>query len=126
MRFNFKSTENRELPLILGQLTVLPKHYWEKRDFSKTTLEAPLGSGPYRVKNFEPGRSLILERDPNYWGIQIPSHKGKFNFDEIRIDYYRDNDISLEALNLENMIIGWRTRQKTGQPDMIFRPCQKV
>ena len=116
VRFNFKSTENRELPLILGQLTVLPKHYWEKRDFSKTTLEAPLGSGPYRVKNFEPGRSLILERDPNYWGIQIPSHKGKFNFDEIRIDYYRDNDISLEAFKsgeydyrLENSSKNWAT-----------------
>ena len=97
VRFNFKPGENRELPHIIGQLIVLPKHYWEKRDFTKTTLEPPLGSGPYRVKVFEAGRSLTLERVEDYWGKNIPVHKGKFNFDEIRIDYYRDADIALEA-----------------------------
>ncbi|MFL2529746.1 MAG: extracellular solute-binding protein [Candidatus Azotimanducaceae bacterium] len=116
VRFNFKNSENRELPLILGQLVVLPKHYWEERDFNKTTLEPPLGSGPYRVKKFEPGRSLTLERNRDYWGADIPSHKGKFNFNEIRIDYYRDNDISLEAFKsgeydyrLENSSKNWAT-----------------
>ena len=116
VRFNFKNGENRELPLILGQLTVLPKHYWKERDFNKTTLEPPLGSGPYRVKKFEPGRSLNLERETAYWGKQIPSHKGKFNFNEIRIDYYRDSDISLEAFKsgeydyrLENSSKNWAT-----------------
>lgn len=116
VRFNFKNGENRELPLILGQLTVLPKHYWKERDFNKTTLEPPLGSGPYRVKKFEPGRSLNLERETTYWGKQIPSHKGKFNFNEIRIDYYRDSDISLEAFKsgeydyrLENSSKNWAT-----------------
>ena len=116
VRFNFKNGENRELPLILGQLTVLPKHYWKERDFNKTTLEPPLGSGPYRVEKFEPGRSLNLERETAYWGKQIPSHKGKFNFNEIRIDYYRDSDISLEAFKsgeydyrLENSSKNWAT-----------------
>ena len=97
VRFNFKPGENHELPLILGQLVVLPKHYWADRDFTKTTLEPPLGSGPYRVATFEPGRSLTLERAEDYWGKNIPVHKGQFNFGEIRIDYYRDSDIALEA-----------------------------
>ncbi len=97
VRFDFKPGENRELPLILGQLTVLPKHYWAGRDFTKTTLEPPLGSGPYRIKNFEAGRSLTIERVDNYWGKDIPVHRGQYNFGEIRFDYYRDNDIALEA-----------------------------
>ncbi|MDG2072011.1 MAG: extracellular solute-binding protein [Pseudomonadales bacterium] len=97
VRFNFKPGENQELPLIIGQLVVLPKHYWSTRDFSKTTLEPPLGSGPYRIKTFEPGRSLILERVDDYWGKNIAVHKGYYNFDEIRFDYYRDGDIALEA-----------------------------
>jgi microcin C transport system substrate-binding protein len=97
VRFNFKPGENQELPLIIGQLVVLPKHYWSTRDFSKTTLEPPLGSGPYRIKTFEPGRSLILERVDDYWGKNIAVHKGYYNFDEMRFDYYRDGDIALEA-----------------------------
>ncbi len=97
VRFNFKPGENQELPLIIGQLVVLPKHYWSTRDFSKTTLEPPLGSGPYRIKTFEPGRSLILERVDDYWGKNIAVHKGNYNFDEMRFDYYRDGDIALEA-----------------------------
>ena len=97
VRFNFKPGENHELPLIIGQLVVLPQHYWADRDFTKTTLEPPLGSGPYRVATFEPGRSLTLERVEDYWGEDLAVHKGQFNFGEIRIDYYRDSDIALEA-----------------------------
>jgi microcin C transport system substrate-binding protein len=97
VRFNFKPGENQELPLILGQLTILPKHYWADREFDKTTLEPPLGSGPYRIKDFEAGRSVTFERNADYWGKDIPVHKGFFNFDLIRYDYYRDTDIALEA-----------------------------
>ncbi|MDA1302439.1 MAG: extracellular solute-binding protein [Proteobacteria bacterium] len=97
VRFNFQPGDNQELPLIIGQLIVLPKHYWESRDFNKTTLEPPLGSGPYRVKDFEAGRSLTLERVEDYWGADLPVHKGQFNFNEIQFDYYRDSDIALEA-----------------------------
>ena len=97
VKFTFKPGENRELPLILGQLTVLPKHYWENRDFSKTTLKPPLGSGPYKIDSFEPGRSITLKRIKDWWGKDLPINRGLYNFDVIRYDYYRDNTIALQA-----------------------------
>jgi microcin C transport system substrate-binding protein len=122
--FSFDQTGNRELPQIVGQLTVLPKHYWEgtdatgtKRDFLKTTLEAPLGSGPYRIKaGFQPGRTLTLERVPDYWGKDLPVRVGTNNFDEIRYTYFRDADVALEAFKAdqydfraENIAKNWAT-----------------
>ena len=116
VRFSFKPTENRELPLIIGQLTILPKHYWKDRDFTKTTLEPPLGSGPYKIKNFEPGRSVTIERVQDYWGKDIGVNKGFYNFNEIRYDYYRDSTIALEAFKAgeydyrsENSSKAWAT-----------------
>lgn len=97
VRFNFKPGENRELPLIMGQLTVLPKHYWEGREFNKTTLEPPLGSGPYKIEKVDAGRSITLKRVDDYWGKDIPTRKGFFNFDTIHFDYYRDTTVALEA-----------------------------
>ncbi|HSE92581.1 MAG TPA: extracellular solute-binding protein [Methylomirabilota bacterium] len=95
--FTFKRGENRELPLIVGQMPVLPKAYWAGRDFAKTTLEAPLGSGAYRVESFEPGRSITYRRVPDYWAAELPVSVGRFNFDVIRYDYYRDGIVALEA-----------------------------
>lgn len=116
VRFDFKPGENRELPLILGQLTVLPKHYWESRDFTKTTLEPPLGSGPYKIKSFEAGRFVVVERVKDYWGTDLAVHKGNYNFDAIRFDYYRDSTIALEAFKAgeydyrsENSSKAWAT-----------------
>ena len=97
VRFTFKAAMNRELPLILGQLPVLPKHWWATRDFGKTTLEPPLGSGPYRVESIEPGRSITYRRVTNYWGAELPVNVGRNNFDVIRYDYYRDGTVALEA-----------------------------
>jgi microcin C transport system substrate-binding protein len=97
VKFTFKPGTNRELPLILGQLPVLPKHYWETRNFEATTLEPPLGSGPYRVGKFEAGRYLEMERVPDYWGKDIPVNKGRWNFDVQRFEYYRDATVALEA-----------------------------
>ncbi len=97
VRFNFKSGENRELPLILGQLTILPKHYWESRAFNKTTLEPPLGSGPYVIDSFEPGRSITYKRVKDWWGRDLAINRGLYNFDVIRYDYYRDSTIALQA-----------------------------
>jgi microcin C transport system substrate-binding protein len=97
VRFTFKEGENRELPVIVGQLPVLSKAYWSGRDFAKTTLEAPLGSGPYRVESFEPGRSITYRRVPDYWAAALPVNVGRFNFDTIRYDYYRDDTVALEA-----------------------------
>jgi len=106
--FSFDGPGNRELPSILGQLKVLPRHLWEgtdsegrKRDVTATTLEIPLGSGPYRVKEFSPGRSLTLERVPDYWGERIPVNIGQNNFDQIRYDYFRDDTIALEAFKAD-------------------------
>jgi microcin C transport system substrate-binding protein len=97
VRFTFKPGDNRELPVILGQLPVLSKAYWSGRDFAKTTLEPPLGSGPYRVESFEPGRSITYRRVPDYWAAAVPVNVGRYNFDTIRYDYYRDDTVALEA-----------------------------
>ena len=98
VKFTFKGGENRELPVIVGQLPVLPKHYWEGRDFSKTTLEAPLGSGPYRVERIDAGRSIVYRRVENYWAANLPVNVGQNNFDELRYEYYRDRTVQREAL----------------------------
>ena len=90
VRFNFKESGNQELPLITGQLPVLPKHYWETRDFSATTLDPPLGSGPYRIQKFEAGRYIVQERVTDYWGADLPVRRGMNNFDIIRTAYFRD------------------------------------
>jgi microcin C transport system substrate-binding protein len=97
VRFTFKPGDNRELPVILGQLPVLSKASWSGRDFSKTTLEPLLGSGPYRVQSFEPGRSITYRRVPDYWAATLPVNVGRYNFDTIRYDYYRDDTVALEA-----------------------------
>jgi len=97
VRFDFKPGENRELPLILGQLVVLPKHYWADKEFDKTTLDAPLGSGPYKIASVDPGRSISYERVDDYWGEDIAVNKGMNNFDRIVYEYYRDTTVALEA-----------------------------
>ncbi len=114
VRFNFSEKNNRELPLIVGQLPVLPKHYWQDRDFSKTTLEPPLGSGPYRVKKFEAGRFIVQERVVDYWAKNHPTQRGLNNFDVIRTDFYRDVTAIRLALisgkldyRLENQAKAW-------------------
>jgi microcin C transport system substrate-binding protein len=102
--FTFDVKGNRELPMIMGQLTILPKHYWtakdangNQRDPLKTTLEPPLGSGPYRIKQVTPGRTITYERVPDYWGRDLPVNRGQWNFDEIRFDYYRDETVAFES-----------------------------
>lgn len=114
--FTFKEGDNRELPLILGQMPVLPKHFWDGKDFSATTLELPVGSGPYRVKSFEQGRSVVYARNPDWWAKDLPVSKGFYNFDEIRYDYYRDATVAVEALKagaydlrIENEAKKWLT-----------------
>jgi microcin C transport system substrate-binding protein len=98
VKFVFKPGQNRELPLILGQFAVLPKHYWEKREFDQTTLDPPFGSGPYEIDGFEAGRWIRYRRVPDYWGRDLPVNVGRNNFDTVRIDYYRDDTVAIEAL----------------------------
>ena len=120
VRFNFSGGVNRELPLIVGQLPVLPKHYWEGREFEATTLEPPLGSGPYRIKEFEANRHIVYERVPDYWGKDHPTRVGFNNYDRIRYDYYRDTTVSVEAFKSgtfdfrsENASKVWATAYET-------------
>jgi microcin C transport system substrate-binding protein len=95
--FHFKSNTNRELPLILGQMAVLPKHWWAGRDFDKPLTDPPLGSGPYRVGEFEFGRSLSMVRVPDVWSKDLPVMRGQANFDTRRTEYFRDSTVALEA-----------------------------
>jgi microcin C transport system substrate-binding protein len=110
VKFAFDGPGNRELPLITGELTVQPKHWWEgtdaqgqKRDISATTLEIPLGSGPYRIREFVAGRSLVLERVPDYWGKNLAQSVGQNNFDEIRYEFFRDDTVAREAFKADQI-----------------------
>ena len=104
VRFYFKEgVQNRELPLILTEFKIFPKKDWEDRDFAKPSLQIPLSSGPYKIKSFEVGKYIILERNKNYWAKDLPTRKGFFNFDEIRIDYYQDTTVTLQALFAGNI-----------------------
>ncbi|MCO6418431.1 extracellular solute-binding protein [Siccirubricoccus sp. KC 17139] len=114
--FRFKTNENRELALILGQLRVLPKHWWEGRDFARPLLDPPLGSGPYQLERFEPGRSLVYRRVEDYWARDLPTMKGTANFDTMRYEYFRDSTVALEAFKAgqidfrtENVAKDWAT-----------------
>jgi len=116
VRFHFKDANNRELPQILGQMPVLSKAYWSNRDFAKTTLEPPLGSGAYKVDALDAGRSITYKRVPDYWAANLPVNKGRSNVDVIRYDYYRDGTIALEAFKAgqydvrrENSSKSWAT-----------------
>jgi microcin C transport system substrate-binding protein len=112
--FTFDGPGNRELPQIVGQLPVLPKHWWEgtdkngkKRDVTQTTLEPPLGSGPYRLKEFAPGRTLVYEKVDDYWGKALNVLIGTRNFQTIRYEYFRDSTVTLEAFKGDQ--VDWRT-----------------
>ena len=112
--FTFDGPGNRELPQIVGQLNVLPKHWWEgtdkagnKRDVAATTLEPPLGCGAYRLKEFVPGRTVIFERVADYWGKDLNVNIGRDNFNELRYEYFRDSTVAIEAFKAD--AIDWRT-----------------
>lgn len=112
--FTFDQPGNRELPLIVGQLPVLPKHWWEgtdgkgnKRNVTATTLEPPLGSGPYRLKDFAPGRTIVYERVADYWGKDLNVMTGTNNFAQIRYEYFRDSTVALEAFKGDQ--VDWRS-----------------
>ncbi len=123
--FIFSQKNNRELPLIIGDLPVLPKHWWEgvndkgeKRDFTKTTLEPPLGSGPYRIGSFNAGSDITYERVTDYWAKDTPTRKGRYNFDKRRYTYFKDSNAIWEAfkkggfgdIRVENRAEFWARR----------------
>ncbi|WP_246088738.1 extracellular solute-binding protein [Phreatobacter stygius] len=108
--FSFDSAGNREKPQIVGQLQVLPRHWWEgtdaqgrRRDISQTTLEPPLGSGPYRIRSFEAGRNVVMERVTDWWARDLPIYVGQHNFDELRFEVYRDDTVELEGFKADQV-----------------------
>jgi microcin C transport system substrate-binding protein len=122
VKFHLGDKSNPELALIVGQIPALPKHYWEGRDFTKPSLEIPIGSGPYKIVEFKPGRSITYKRDDNYWAKDHPTNKGRNNFNTITYDYYRDPTVSLHAFKAgeydfreENISRAWATAY-TGPP----------
>ena len=109
VKFVFKGEHNWELPLILGLMPVLSERFYSNLAFDESTLNPPVGSGPYRVAEVDPGRSITYRRDPDYWGANLPVNMGRYNFDVVRYDYYRDADVALEAF-------------KAGEYDLRFEP----
>lgn len=121
--FTFDEKNNRELPQIVGQLLILPKHWWEgtdangnPRDIGATTLEPPLGSGPYRIASFQPGSTTTFERVEDYWGAELPVRVGTNNFDQIEYTYFADRNVEFEAFKagafdywFENAAVRWET-----------------
>ncbi|WP_427027835.1 extracellular solute-binding protein [Halomonas sp. H2] len=101
VRFTFNDSESRELPLIVAQLPILPRHYWEPREFTSPTLVAHPGSGPYRISEVDPGRRIVYQRDEDYWGKDLPVNVGRYNIGRIIYDYYRDRDIAWEAFKAD-------------------------
>lgn len=116
VRFELGDSESRELPLIIGQLPILPKHFWADRDFEAVTLDPLLGSGPYRIAEVSPGRRIVYQRNDDYWGRDLGLNRGRYNIDRLVYDYYRDQSIALEAFKaglidfrLENSASNWAT-----------------
>ena len=114
--FRFKTNQNRDLPLVVGGLPVLPKAWWATREFSRPLTEAPMGSGPYRVESFELGRSVTYARRDDWWARDLPTGRGLFNFDRVRVDYYRDQTVAFQAFKAgqadyrqENKAADWAT-----------------
>lgn len=122
--FTFDTKGNRELPMIVGQLSIVPKHYWEgkdangnQRDIGKTTVEVPLGSGAYKIKSVDTGRKIVYERVPDYWAKDLPVMRGQQNFDTLEYTYYRDKTPAFEDFKIgkldywaENKASDWATK----------------
>lgn len=106
IKFTFKKIDgeyDRELPLMMGTMTLIPEHYFKGKDFEKTGLTPLLVSGPYKATKIEPGRSITYQRDPNYWGKDLPVNKGQYNFETLRFDYYKNAAVAFEAFKAGNV-----------------------
>ena len=120
VRFSFKDTTNAELPMIMGQLPILSKKFWQGKDFAATTLEPIMGSGPYEIDNVEQGRSITYKHVKDWWAKDLSVNRGRYNYDTIRTDYYRDVTVALEAFfagrydfHLENVAKNWALAYNT-------------
>jgi len=116
IKFHFKNDNNRELPIIIGQMKILPKHFWKDKRFDSSVLSIPLGSGPYKIKEVNLGKNITYERVKHHWAQKLPVNIGHNNFNEIHYDYYRDSNVMIEALKAneydfrsENISKEWAT-----------------
>jgi microcin C transport system substrate-binding protein len=116
IKFHFKNDNNRELPIIIGQMKILPKHFWKDKKFDSAVLDIPLGSGPYKIKKVNLGKNITYERVKDHWAQNLPVNIGHNNFDTIHYDYYRDSNVMIEALKAneydfrsENISKEWAT-----------------
>jgi microcin C transport system substrate-binding protein len=123
--FTFDGPGNRELPQIVGELMIMPKHWWQgtdangkQRSIGETTLEPPLGSGSYRIKEFSAGRTIVYERVPDYWGRAVNVSIGRDNFDELRFEYFRDTTVALEAFEADT--VDWRTENSAKNWAVVY------
>ncbi|PTU73862.1 extracellular solute-binding protein [Pseudomonas mangrovi] len=114
IRFVFRRSGNPLLILRMGELPVLPQHYWKDRDFTLTSFEPPLGSGPYRITQVQPGKRLVFERVRNWWGEKLPVNRGKYNFQRVEVEFYRDSSMAFESFKagefdiyIENQAKNW-------------------
>jgi microcin C transport system substrate-binding protein len=131
VKFTFSQSGNRELPQIVGQLAILPKHWWEgkdaqgkQRDISRPTLEIPLGSAAYKIKSMVPGRSIVWGRVADYWGKDLGVNVGRNNFDEVRYEYYFNEDATWEAFKkVASTIIVMRIALSAGRSSITSQPC---
>ena len=125
VKFTFKKNGNRELPLIIAEgLPILSKDYWSKNDFTKASLNPPIGSGPYKIKKIDPGRSITYERYEDYWAKNLPINRGKYNFNEIRFDYYRDQTVAMEAFKAGSYDFRFENQAKSWAINYSF-PAKK-
>lgn len=120
VKFSFADANNPELQMIVGQLQILPKHFWEKRSFNSTSLDIPVGSGPYVVERVDNGRSISYRRNPDYWGAQLPVNRGRYNFDRMTYVYYRDKTVSLEGFKAGQFDFRVENKARTWAVDYNF------
>ncbi len=120
VKFTFKTKDNPELQMIVGQLQILPKHYWSTRNFNSTGLEIPVGSGPYRISKIDNGRSISYTRRADYWGVDLPVNRGRDNFNSMTYVYFRDFTVSLEAFKAGQFDYRTEWKAKTWAVDYSF------
>jgi microcin C transport system substrate-binding protein len=120
VKFTFRDGNNPELQMIVGQLQILPKHFWAKRNFNSTNLEIPVGSGPYVIEKIDNGRSITYKRNPAYWAADLPVNRGRNNFDRMTYIYYRDRTVSLEGFKAGQFDFREESKAKTWAVDYDF------
>ena len=127
IKFHFKNDNNRELPIIIGQMKILPKHFWKDKRFDSSVLSIPLGSGPYKIKEVNLGKNITYERVKHHWAQKLPVNIGHNNFNEIHYDYYRDSNVMIEALKAneydfrsENISKEWATAYNDLKNNITF------